>query len=253
MVSHDGFTLQDLVSYEKKHNEANGEQNLDGENNNLSWNCGVEGSTADPAVSALRARQVRNLLATLLLSQGVPMLCAGDEFGRTQGGNNNAYCQDNELTWLDWSPSPDKLALVDFARRMMRLRQAHPVLRRQKFFEGVSHRKAHEKDITWLQPNGREMAAALWGSHEVRALGALLAGDAIDEVDRRGVPITDNTFLILMNAGEPAVPFRLPAPVPGTSWDLVTDTSQEATTVTVFEGGHLYPLSGHSLAVFQLV
>ena len=252
VVSHDGFTMQDLVSYERKHNEANGEQNRDGENNNLSWNCGVEGPTADPAINALRAKLVRNYLASLLLSQGVPMLCAGDEFGRTQGGNNNAYCQDNDITWLDWSPSPDKLALIDFARRLVRLRQSHPVLRRQKFFEGLSHRKAHEKDITWLQSSGREMTPALWGSPEGRVLGALLAGDAIDEVDRRGVPVTDNTFLLLMNGGDASMLFRLPAPAPGTSWDLVIDTSKDATTVTVFEGGQPYPLAGRSLALFQL-
>jgi isoamylase len=253
VVSHDGYTLRDLVSYERKHNEANGEGNRDGENNNLSWNHGVEGPAADPAISALRARQMRNLLATLLLSQGVPMLCAGDEFGRTQGGNNNAYCQDNELTWLDWSPSPDKVELVEFTRRLLRLRQAHPVLRRQKFFEGRSQRKAHEKDITWLQSNGREMTAALWGTHDLRVLGALLAGDAIDEVDERGVPITDDTFLLLLNAGDQPVPFRLPSPVPGTTWDLVTDTARDATTVNVFEGGSPYQLAGRSVAVLQMV
>jgi isoamylase len=252
VVSHDGFTIRDLVAYEKKHNEANGEQNRDGENNNMSWNSGVEGPTSDPAINALRERQARNLLATLLLSQGVPMLCAGDEFGRTQGGNNNAYCQDNEMTWLDWSSAPEQTALIEFTRLLTRLRQAHPVLRRQKFFEGRSQLRALEKDIAWLQPHGGEMTSALWGAPEVRVLGALLAGDAIDEVDGRGVPIVDDTFLLLLNASDQAVPFRLPAPVAGTTWDLVTDTAQGAATLNVFEGGSPYPLSAQSLAVLRM-
>ncbi len=252
VVSHDGFTLRDLVSYEQKHNEANGEDNRDGENNNLSWNNGVEGPTGDATITAPRHRQVRNLLATLLLSQGVPMLSAGDEFGRTQNGNNNAYCQDNETSWLDWTPAPERLALIEFTSRLARLRQDHPVLRRQKFFEGRSRRQAAQKDIAWLQPNGQEMTPAVWGLPDLRALGAMLAGDAIDEVDDHGDPVTDNTFLLLLNAGPEVVPFRLPLPAVGTTWNFVLDTARETAPASAIKGGSLYLLSAQSFAVFVI-
>ncbi len=253
VVSHDGFTLADLVSYERKHNEANGERNYDGENNNLAWNNGVEGPTDDPAIRAVRARQVRSLLAMLLVSQGVPMLCAGDEMGRTQRGNNNAYCQDNEISWLNWLLTPEQGALLDVTRRMVHLRRDHPALRRRKFFEGRGLNGAADKDVTWLDPDGREMSGARWADPEVRTLGALIAGNAIDEVDEHGMPVTDDTFLLLMNAGAAAVPFVLPETDSGDAWALVVDTADDSPAAAAFPPGSSYALNGHALAVLQVV
>ncbi|HSP89712.1 MAG TPA: glycogen debranching protein GlgX, partial [Vicinamibacterales bacterium] len=213
VTSHDGFTLRDLVSYDTKHNEANGEASRDGEVHNLSWNCGVEGETGDPAVLALRARQTRNFLATLLLSQGVPMLTAGDELGRTQHGNNNAYCQDNEISWIDWDLTSEQLDLLAFTRRLINFRAAHPVLRRRTFFQGRGIRGEDITDILWLGTDGQEMTDADWNAPHVRCLGVMLVGDASAEVDARGEPIHDDTLLILANAGEAAEAFTLP-PVP---------------------------------------
>jgi glycogen operon protein len=251
ITAHDGFTLNDLVSYNEKHNEANGEENRDGENNNLSWNCGAEGPTDDAGVNALRERQKRNFLATLLLSQGVPMISHGDELGRTQRGNNNAYCQDNELTWIDWELTDDQKALLDFTRRMVRFRLSQPVVRRRKYFQGRSIRGV--KDVAWLAPDGKEMDDAAWNADITRSLGMLLAGDAIEEVDERGRPITGDTLLVLLNAHDDKVPFTLPAlDEDQHQWQRLLDTTDANVSERVYKGGVRYPLQGRSLVVFRM-
>jgi len=210
ITAHDGFTLADLVSYNEKHNEANQEENHDGHDHNLSWNCGVEGPTDDPAIRTLRARQQRNFLATLLLSQGVPMLQAGDEIGRTQYGNNNAYCQDNELSWLDWELDSSQQELLDFTRFVIRLFHRHPVLRRRKFFRGRQLRGSEVKDLAWFRPDGQETTDQDWNNGYARVLGVRLAGDAIAEVDEQGNAIVDDTLLLLLNAHHEPLSFTLP-------------------------------------------
>jgi glycogen operon protein len=252
VTAHDGFTLRDLVSYAQKHNEANGEGNRDGESNNLSWNCGVEGPTDDAKVNACRGRQMRNLMATLLLTQGVPMICGGDEIGRTQRGNNNAYCQDNEIGWFDWALTPDQQGFLEFTRRLIDLRRRHPVLKRRKFFHGRAIRGAGVKDLVWLDPAGREMTDEVWLAHDVRCLGVRLTGDVIDEVDHRGERIVDDTLLILFNANETAVPFHLPNHLPAEEWMTVLDTARTDATPRRFPGGYVYDLLGPSLAVLIL-
>jgi len=252
VTSHDGFTLRDLVSYDTKHNEANGEASRDGEAHNLSWNCGVEGETSDPAILALRARQTRNFLATLLLSQGVPMLTAGDELGRTQHGNNNAYCQDNEISWIDWDLTHEGLDLLAFTRRLINFRAAHPVLRRRTFFQGRGIRGEDITDILWLGTDGQEMTDADWNAPHVRCLGVMLVGDAIAEVDARGEPIHDDTLLLLANAGKAAAAFTLP-PVPtGQAWELVLDTNGGGLLPGTGVTTPTYDLGSRSLAVFRL-
>ncbi len=253
VTSHDGFTLRDLVSYGVRHNEANGEGNRDGEVHNLSWNCGVEGDTDKPAILALRARQVRNLLATLLLSQGVPMLVAGDELGRTQHGNNNAYCQDNELSWIDWGLTPGHLDLLTFTRRLINFRATHPVLRRRTFFQGRGIRGDDVTDILWFDPDGREMTAAAWNAPHARGIGVKLIGDAIAEIDERGEAVHDDTLLVLANAGEAALAFTLP-PVPaGQSWQLEFDTNGGGPVTASAVKTPAYELGARSLAVLRLV
>ena len=227
LIAHDGFTLHDLVSYNDKHNEANGEEGKDGDNNNHSWNCGAEGPTDDPEVNALRRRQQRNLLATLLLSQGVPMLCGGDEYGRTQQGNNNAYCQDNEISWFNWERSPEEQAQEDFTARLIALRHEHPIFRRPKFFQGREVRGAGVKDVMWLNPGGTEMGDDEWGTHFVKTLGMLLSGEALDVRDWHGEPITDDTFLLLLNAAHDPVDFVLPNHA-AQRWAIVLDTTDES-------------------------
>ncbi len=224
ITAHDGFTLADLVSYNDKHNEANGEENRDGNDHNLSWNCGVEGPTDDPAILALRARQQRNLLATLILSQGVPMLLAGDEIGNSQGGNNNAYCQDNEISWLDWNLDQSQRELLKFSKFLIRIFHQHPVFRRRNFFQGRQLYGSHIKDLVWFRPDGREMSDEDWQTWFARGLGICMAGDAIDEVDARGNPILDDTFLLLLNAHYESLSFMLPAPLQDQCWELVFDT-----------------------------
>jgi isoamylase len=225
ITCHDGFTLQDLVSYNDKHNEANGDDNQDGENHNNSWNCGVEGPTDAAAINALRAQQKRNFMATLLLSQGVAMICAGDELGRTQQGNNNAYCQDNEISWMSWEFDETQQDFLAFCRRMIRLWRAHPVFRRRRFFQGRKIRGAEVKDLTWFAPNGQEMTDQAWGADSGRALMVRLCGDAIDEVDRSGERIADDTFLLLLNAANHGITFVLPEPANGDAWQRVLDTA----------------------------
>jgi glycogen operon protein len=255
VTAHDGFTLHDLVSYNHKHNEANGEDNRDGTDDNLSWNCGVEGPTNKPSIAALRERQKRNMLATLLLSQGVPMLCSGDEIGRTQGGNNNAYCQDNEISWVDWTLSKPQQALLTFTRGLIALRQKHPVFRRRRFFQGRRIRGMEVKDLYWLRPDGKEMTDEDWAQGYVRCLGVRLAGDAMEEKDAKGRPLLDETFLVLLNAHHEPRPFTLPAHKRGVRWQPVFDTASYDTNgkpVTLFRGGDQYDLEARSLAVLRL-
>jgi glycogen operon protein len=243
--------LRDLVSYNQKHNEANGEENRDGTDNNRSWNCGVEGAADDPQVIALRAKQRRNFIATLLLSQGVPMILAGDAIGHTQQGNNNAYCQDNEISWINWDPAQVDSEFLAFVQRMVAFRHAHPVFRRRNFFQGRAIKGADVKDIIWLHPQGREMTDDEWKQESARCLGVFLSGDAVDEVDERGQRIHDENFVMLMNAHHEEVPFVLPAPAPNQGWVAVIDTSCQTTNRpdAFYEGGAQYPLQARSLAV----
>jgi isoamylase len=225
-TAHDGFTLQDLVSYNEKHNEANGEDNKDGDNNNNSWNCGVEGPTDDPEINALRARQRRNFLATLFLSQGVPMLLAGDEWSRTQNGNNNTYCQDNELNWLSWEHDEEQNELFEFTKKLIQLRHDHPVFRRPKFFQGRRIRGSEIRDVMWFNPGGNEMSDEEWGSPFVRCIGVLLSGDTIDVLSFEGEPIRDETFLLLINAHHEPIGFVLPGEE-HLEWQLILDTEED--------------------------
>jgi glycogen operon protein len=253
MTCHDGFTLVDLVSYDRKHNEANREGNRDGTDNNRSWNCGTEGATADPAVLALRERQMRNFLATLLLSQGVPMLCGGDEIGRTQRGNNNAYCQDNEISWYDWNLDDRARRLLEFTRRLIRLRYEHPELRRRRFFQGRPLCQAGMKDIVWLRPDGVEMSEAEWRQSTLRAFGFRLCGEAMDEVNDRGEPITDDTLLVVLNSQPEAIRFVLPDAHPGSRWEVVLDTSASvpAASPRWADVGDGWAVDGRSLVLLR--
>jgi isoamylase len=250
ITAHDGFTLHDLVSYNEKHNEANGEDNRDGNNHNLSWNCGAEGPTDDPAINALRERQKRNFLATLLLSQGVPMLVAGDELSRTQLGNNNAYCQDNEISWLDWSMNDEKTALLGFVRRLIALRRGHPTFRRRDFFAGHALHGGDLKDLLWLKPDGEEMTGAEWEHEYARCLGMYLSGSAIAAVGRHGRAIVDDDFLVLFNADHADVEFQMPD-IPGDPWQALVDTRATSGIAVPRSLGvaDSYPLIGRSLAV----
>jgi isoamylase len=250
VTCHDGFTLHDLVSYNEKHNEDNGEDNRDGHNENLSWNCGVEGPTDDPAVNALRERQRRNLLATVLLSQGVPMMLAGDELGHTQNGNNNAYCQDNEVSWLDWEPNESRRAFLEFARRVARLWREQPVLQRRTFFQGRSIRGEGVADVSWFTPEGRELTDEDW-EKPTKSLAVRLAGDLIPERDERGEPIAGDTLLVVLNAAEGEVAFALPVTNPAHVWEVVLDTANDERQPDVFEAGHRFPLAARALAVLH--
>ncbi|HKR71165.1 MAG TPA: glycogen debranching protein GlgX, partial [Streptosporangiaceae bacterium] len=241
VTAHDGFTLADLVSYNDKHNEANGEDNKDGENYNRSWNCGVEGDTSDQDVLSLRRRQQRNFLATLLLSQGVTMLLGGDETGRTQHGNNNAYCQDNEISWLDWEDQDE--ALLEFTRRMIALRREHPVLRRRRWFQGVPIRGS--VDIGWCRPDGAEMSDEDWDSG-IGSVGVFLNGEAITDRDRRGRHVTDDSLLLLFNGHHEPIEWTLPKQW-GEWWDLIVDTAAPEREGNVSEQ-HL-PMAARSVVV----
>jgi isoamylase len=250
ITAHDGFTLQDLVSYDGKHNEANREGNRDGEDRNQSWNCGVEGPTDDPAVTELRELQKRNFLATLMLSQGVPMLLAGDELGRTQGGNNNAYCQDNETSWVNWDGDHLQTSLLKFVRQLIALRKAHPVFHRRLFFQGKPSAGSDLKDITWLSPDGREMSAEEWAQSFARCVGALLSGAATGEIDERGAPVIDQDFLLLSNGHFERIEFQIPAA--GGRWKVLVDTSHRdggTDEEREFGSGERFPLEGRSLAL----
>jgi isoamylase len=253
ITSHDGFTLNDLVSYNQKHNEANGEGNRDGNDHNLSWNCGVEGDTDDPAIRALRARQMRNFLASLMLSQGVPMITAGDEIARTQRGNNNAYCQDNEISWLDWELDDDKQALLRFTQRVIALRRAHPVFRRRDFFQGRPLYGSDVKDVHWYKTDGNEMTQEDWERGQARSLCVYMVGAALQERDARGVPVRDGNFLLLFNASHRGQRFKLPLDGGTIRWRLVLDTSltEGFTEQRAFRSGATYAVGGRALAVLE--
>ena len=228
VTAHDGFTLHDLVSYEHKHNEANGEGNRDGHDHNLSFNFGVEGPSDDPEVVRQREKQKRNFIATLLLSQGVPMICGGDEMGRTQGGNNNAYCQDNEISWLDWELDETRRDLLEFTRRAATLRREHPVFRRKHFFQGRHVRGSEMEDIQWLRPDGQDMTDEEWDAPLVRSFAMLLAGDAMLQWDEKGDRVFNDSFLLLFNGAPEPVTFTLPATPRPARWETVLDTARPA-------------------------
>jgi isoamylase len=247
VTAHDGFTLHDLVTYGQKHNEANGEGNRDGADDNQSWNHGVEGETNDPEIIALRERQKRNLLATLFLSQGVPMVVAGDEMGRTQGGNNNAYCQDNEISWNNWQLGERDQKLLEFTRKLVAFRNAQPVLQRRRYFRGDIIADSEYKDLQWLRPDGSEMNAQDWQQPFTRGFGLLLGGDATGLRDERGENIHGDAVLILMNAHHEPIDFTVPEAAGG--WKLCFDTSNDAKTLEPLTQG-IYELESRSLAVF---
>jgi isoamylase len=246
---HDGFTLADLVSYNQKHNEANLQNNTDGNNDNDSWNCGVEGPTSDPDVLSLRARQVRNLLLTLVLCQGVPMLQAGDELLRIQNGNNNAYCQDNELTWLNWDLDDEQTAFLEFTKRIIQLRAAEPVFRRRNFFQGRPI-VGDVKDLYWVSAAGREMQPADWSTGWVDSLGMLLIGEEIGELGDHGESIVGNSYLLLLNGAANGVNFVIPERLAKLRLQPIIDTNAPSPTAQPF--GEFYPLASHSAAVIQV-
>jgi len=253
VTAHDGFTLNDLVSYNHKQNEANGEGNRDGTDDNESWNCGAEGPTDDPSIQALRERQKRNFFATLLLSQGVPMICGGDEIGRTQSGNNNAYCQDNRLSWFDWNLTKSQIETLNFVKQLIAIKKDHPVFHRRRFFKGKHIKGSEVKDIAWFGSHGKEMTSEDWGKG-LLTLGIRLAGDAIVEMDELGNPIVDDSFLLLLNAYHDPVPFTLPAHKKGVAWEWVFDTSKmdDKKFLKTWRGGKVYGLEGRTAALFRL-
>ncbi len=251
ITAHDGFTLNDLVSYNDKHNEANGEDNRDGSSDNRSWNCGAEGPTDDQGINALRERQIRNFLATLLLSQGTPMLVAGDELGRTQGGNNNAYCQDNEISWLNWDIAARGRSLIDFTRKLTALRHRYPILRRNRFLTGAYDEELEVKDVTWINASGDEMRAEDWADQRMKCFGMLMDGRARPSgVAQRG---TEATMLLVMNSYHDLVQFTLPGATGGDSWQLLVDTNvPHSEAEQVFAVGDPYGVTGRSLLLFVL-
>ncbi|MEE3064330.1 MAG: glycogen debranching protein GlgX [Actinomycetota bacterium] len=255
VIAHDGFTLRDLVSYNEKHNEANGEDNNDGESHNRSWNCGAEGPTDDAEINALRARQQRNFLTTLLLSQGVPMICHGDELGRTQNGNNNGYCQDSELTWIDWSQADTDL--LEFTRKVSGLRADHPVFRRRRFFSGKPVGRRGQDglpDISWFAPDGSEMTDEDWGAGFSKSVAVFLNGHGIPDRDARGQRVLDDSFLLCFNAHYEPIEFTLPPKEFGASWQLVVFTGpEEETPADEVPGGGTLVVDAHSAVVLQAV
>ena len=257
VTAHDGFTLRDLVSYNHKHNEANKDDNRDGDDHNNSWNCGVEGDTDDPDVLRLRERQMRNIMGLLLLSQGVPMILAGDERCRTQKGNNNTYCQDNELSWVDWSLEDSSKRMLAFTRALVKIRQAHPSLSRRRFFFGRRVHGVDVKDLIWLQPNGEPMADDMWNAGYVRCLGLLLNGEAMREWAEDGSLVHDVPLLILLNAHHEAVPFALPQCGEYREWRLIVDTALPDIEVLSsqpkhFRVGESLAVEGRSLALLRV-
>ncbi len=253
ITCHDGFSLQDLVSYDHKHNEANGEDNRDGSDQNDSWNCGAEGPSDDPNIIALRERQKRNMFATLLFSEGVGMICGGDELSHTQRGNNNAYCQDNETSWLDWKLDERQARFLQFAKRCTRIWHEQPVLQRRKFFLGRAIRGSNIKDISWFGPDGQEMSDQNWDADFVRSLGVRLAGDIINEVDERGEPIVGDTLLFVLNAHWEEIRFTLPQTRVEHVWETMLDTHDLDAPLRVLRGGEAYPLFGRSLALLRAI
>ena len=253
VTAHDGFTLNDLVSYNEKHNEANGEDNRDGESHNRSWNCGVEGPTDDPEILELRGRQMRNIMATLMLSQGTPMILHGDEIGRSQQGNNNVYCQDSELSWMDWSLVDKNAELLEFGRKVTALRKAHPVFRRRRFFDGEPIRTGDEvRDIAWLTPAGKAMQPQDWGGEFGQSIAVFLNGDAIPEPNSRGERVVDDSFLMCFNAHDHEVDFSIPPDDYATEWTAVLDTTDATGSVElVVQDGDEVSLPARALLVFR--
>ena len=251
VAAHDGFTLNDLVTYNEKHNEANGEDNNDGSSNNRSWNCGVEGPTEDEAIQALRERQIKNVLATLLLSQGTPMLLAGDELGRTQRGNNNAYCLDSEISWLDWNIEKRGRSLIQFVQQLIRLRHNYLILRRSRFLTGDYNEELGVKDLTWINASGAEMRVEEWDDSNMHCFGMLMDGRAQPTgISRRG---EDATLLMVLNAYNDLVKFTLPETVGGREWSLLVDTNlAEISETSNFVSGDSYSATGRSVLLFAL-
>jgi isoamylase len=253
VTAHDGFTLNDLVSFNEKHNKANGENNKDGHDHNLSWNYGVEGPTHDEKIRDLRLRQMRNMLATLLFSQGTPMLLAGDEFGRTQKGNNNAYAQDNEVSWINWEAiDSDGEKLLNFTRKLIHLRHSQPILRRGRFLAGTYNGDLDVKDVTWLTPAGKEMSPEDWEDGHARCISILLDGRAQPTgIRKRG---TDVTLLLILNAHNDVVRCKLPEVAGGRAWLCHVNTSRPDLDISLqFNFGSDYEAAGHSLQLFQLM
>ena len=251
ITAHDGFTLNDVVSYNEKHNEANGENNRDGSSDNRSWNCGAEGPTDNPAINAFRQRQMRGMLGTLLLSQGTPMVVAGDEFARTQRGNNNAYCQDNEISWLDWNLAKQNQAQIAFVQRLIALRHKYPVLRRSRFLTGEYNEELKLKDVTWINANGSEMQGSQWADPNMRCLGMLMDGRAqTSGVKQLG---HDATLLLVLNVYQDVVQFTLPKCAGGDQWSLLLDTNiPDLVEGSVFKMQTPYAVTAHSLLLFEL-
>jgi isoamylase len=250
ITAHDGFTLCDLVSFDHKHNEANGENNADGTDQNNSWNMGAEGPTDDAKINALRERQMRNFLSTLIFSQGVPMLNGGDEIARSQRGNNNAYCQDNELTWQEWDPSPARRRLLEFTANLIKLRLSHPNLHRRKFFQDRTIRNSVVRDIAWYNPNGEEMPAEAWNSEWTRSLAMMLNGTTLQVSDEDGNPLFDDSFLLVVNASHEGVEFTLPAVPNAAPWRQVIDTENIEDPFQEVDTGGKVIVGGRSLKVF---
>jgi glycogen operon protein len=253
ITAHDGFTLKDLVSYNEKHNEANGENNQDGESHNRSWNCGAEGETDDRAVLQLREQQKRNFLTTLMLSQGIPMLLAGDELERSQGGNNNAYCQDNEISWFDWTLQDENESFVNFCRELIYFRRQHPVFRRRKWFQGQSIRGAEEKDIGWYNPDGTDMTQEQWDVGYAKSIAVFLNGNKIPSPGPQGQKISDDSFLLFFNAHYETIEFTLPNGFQEDQWQMVIDT-KEARFIQddrIFTGSQKVPIVGRALVVLR--
>jgi isoamylase len=250
ITAHDGFTLRDLVSYNEKHNEANGEGNNDGESHNNSWNCGVEGPSDDPAVNELRMRQLRNLMGSMLLSQGVPMILHGDELARTQGGNNNVYCQDNEISWVDWEPDEIGRRMFEWTRDLIAFRKAHPVLHRARFFQGREIHGEDVRDIEFYAPDGKQMDDGAWSNGLVRCMGMLLNGQLMDELDAQGNVQRDDVLLLLFNAYHEEIAFTVPGAEGGPLWQPVLDSARAGgTPPEPLKPGAQYRLQGRSLAV----
>jgi glycogen operon protein len=251
ITAHDGFTLNDLVSYNDKHNIANGENNQDGTNDNHSWNMGVEGPTDDPAILGARQVQMRNLLATLLLSQGVPMICGGDEIARTQFGNNNAYCQDNELSWHDWDRAKEQTDLLEFVSGLIELRRKHPNLRRRNFYQDRSIRNSAVKDIAWYAADGHEMTEEEWNAGWIRSIAVIINGETLGAVDAMGKPLIDDTFLILVNSYHEPVGYTLPAAPNNRGWRNMLDTSNLKTPFSNGPVEQTPELAGRSLRLLR--
>jgi isoamylase len=252
VTCHDGFSLRDLVSYDEKHNETNGEDNKDGTEDNRSWNCGVEGESDDDDIVSLRARQMRNFFATLLLSTGVPMLRMGDEFGHPQLGNNNAYCQDNDISWMNWSPSGPMGDHVELVSRLVELRRTHPVFRQRAFFQGRPIGADGVKDLTWFTPEGVEMSDADWSSQTARTLGMYLSGDGIRTRGPRGERIRDRSFVVLLHAGDDDVDFRLPGPPWAEGYSIVLDTGAPTDTPRDVKAGEDLAMTARSLVLLHV-